>query len=189
MDSYSLHKRSFFVTLILVIAFSVLSIRIVYIQIVGHERFSEIAKAERMVRTVLPASRGQIYDRNGESLVQNQHVRDVIADRYHLEDIHVCRRAVAASERVSVREISQRYNSKEVRKRFIVLAENLLEQTLGIKRGVLQEIVNNNDGRDRVVIFRSLDFIHAEKVKELIELFDQNGRKDLQQGKGLNKKA
>ena len=103
MDNYSLHKRSFFVTLILVIAFSVLSIRIVYIQIVGHERFSEIAKTERMVRTVLPASRGQIYDRNGESLVQNQHVRDVIADRYHLEDIHVCRRAVAASERVSVR--------------------------------------------------------------------------------------
>ena len=168
MDSYSLHKRSFFVTLILVIAFSVLSIRIVYIQIVGHERFSEIAKAERMARTVLPASRGQIYDRNGESLVQNQHVRDVIADRYHLEDIHVCRRAVAASERVSVREISQRYNSKEVRKRFIVLAENLLEQTLGIKQGVLQEIINNNDGRDRVVIFRSLDFIHAEKVKELM---------------------
>ncbi len=168
MDSNSLHKRSFCVTLILVIAFSVLSVRIVYIQIVGHERFSEIAKAERMAKTVLPASRGQIYDRNGESLVQNQHVRDVIADRYHLEDIHVCRRAVAASEGLSVREISQRYNSKEVRDRFIDLAESLLNQTLGIKQGVLQEIVNNNDGRDRVVIFRSLDFIHAEKVKELM---------------------
>ena len=168
MDSNSLHKRSFCVTLILVIAFSVLSIRIVYIQIVGHERFSEIAKAERMAKTVLPASRGQIYDRNGESLVQNQHVRDVIADRYHLEDIHVCRRAVAASEDLSVREISQRYNSKEVRERFIDLAESLLNQTLGIKQGALQEIVNNNDGRDRVVIFRSLDFIHAEKVKELM---------------------
>ena len=168
MDSNSFHKRSFCVTLILVIAFSVLSIRIVYIQIVGHERFSEIAKAERMAKTVLPASRGQIYDRNGESLVQNQHVRDVIADRYHLEDIHVCRRAVAASEEVSVREISQRYNSKEVRERFIILAESLLNQTLGIKKGVLQEIVNNNDGRDRFVIFRSLDFIHAERVKELM---------------------
>ena len=108
MDSNSLHKRSFFITAILVIAFSVLSIRIVYIQIVGHERFSKIAKAERMAKTALPASRGQIYDRNGESLVQNQHVRDVIADRYHLEDIHVCRRAVAASEGVSVREISHR---------------------------------------------------------------------------------
>ena len=121
-----------------------------------------------MARTVLPASRGQIYDRNGESLVQNQHVRDVIADRYHLEDIHVCRRAVAASEGVSVREISQRYNSKEVRERFIVLAEDLLNQTLGVERGGLQDIVNNNDGRDRVVIYRSLDFIHAEKVKELM---------------------
>ena len=168
MDSNSLHKRSFFITVILVITFSALSIRIVYIQIVGHERFSKIAKAERMARTVLPASRGQIYDRNGESLVQNQHVRDVIADRYHLEDIHVCRRAVAASEGVSVREISQRYNSKEVRERFIVLAEDLLNQTLGVERGVLQDIVNNNDGRDRVVIYRSLDFIHAEKVKELM---------------------
>jgi cell division protein FtsI/penicillin-binding protein 2 len=71
-------------------------------------------------------------------------------------------------EGLSVREISQRYNSKEVRERFINLTESLLNQTLGIKQGVLQEIVNNNDGRDRVVIFRSLDFIHAEKVKELM---------------------
>ncbi len=29
----------------------------------------------------------------------------------------------------------------------------------------------------------------AEKVKEFVELFDRNGRKELQQGKGLNRKA
>ena len=98
MDSTSLHKRSFFVTVLFVLLFSAVSARIVYVQIVGNERFSELARGERMLREDLPQSRGLIFDRNKEPLVQNQFVRDIIADRYHLTDIHVCRRGVAASE-------------------------------------------------------------------------------------------
>ena len=92
MDSSVLHKRSFWATVLLVLVFSGLSARIVYIQIVSHERFSELALAERMLSEELPQSRGLIFDRNKEPLVQNQFVRDIIADRYHLTDIHVCRR-------------------------------------------------------------------------------------------------
>ena len=124
MDSTSLHKRSFFVTVLFVLLFSAVSARIVYVQIVGNERFSELARGERMLREDLPQSRGLIFDRNKEPLVQNQFVRDIIADRYHLTDIHVCRRGVAASEGVTVKEISKRYEPDEIRKRFIILAEN-----------------------------------------------------------------
>ena len=46
MDSSVLHKRSFWATVLLVLVFSGLSARIVYIQIVSHERFSELARAE-----------------------------------------------------------------------------------------------------------------------------------------------
>ena len=97
-------------------SFSALSARIVYIQIVSHERFSELALAERMLSEELPQSRGLIFDRNKEPLVQNQFVRDVIADRYHLTDIHVCRRGVAASEGVSVKEIARKYDPDEIKR-------------------------------------------------------------------------
>ena len=169
MDSTSLHKRSFFVTVLFVLLFSALSARIVYVQIVGHERFSELARAERMLREDLPQSRGLIFDRNKEPLVQNQFVRDIIADRYHLTDIHVCRRGVAASEGVTVKEISRRYEPDEIRKRFIILAENLLEETLGITGGILNELVYGDSDKDRAVVYRALDFVRAEKVKVMME--------------------
>lgn len=169
MDSRVLHKRSFWATVFLVLLFSALSARIVYIQIVSHERFSELALAERMLSEELPQSRGLIFDRNKEPLVQNQFVRDVIADRYHLTDIHVCRRGVAASEGVSVKQIARKYDPDEIKSRFIVLAENLLEQTLGLTGNPLKELTQGGSNKARMVIYRSLDFVQAEKIKVMMK--------------------
>ena len=169
MDSSVLHKRSFWATVLLVLVFSGLSARIVYIQIVSHERFSELALAERMLSEELPQSRGLIFDRNKEPLVQNQFVRDIIADRYHLTDIHVCRRGVAASEGLSVKEVSRKYDPDEIKGRFILLAENLLQKTLGITGSPLKELTHGNSNKDRMVIYRSLDFVQAEKIKVMME--------------------
>ena len=69
----------------------------------------EKARAERLERQNLPGARGEIYDRHGEALVQNQHVVDLIADHVHLTDTHVCRRAVAYAEGLRVRQVADMF--------------------------------------------------------------------------------
>ncbi|MFP6873056.1 MAG: penicillin-binding protein 2 [Verrucomicrobiales bacterium] len=148
--------------------FSALSARIVYVQVVNHERLSKIARTERLKREDLPAARGLIFDRHGEILVQNRHVRDVIADRYHLIDINVCRKAVAVAEDLTVRQVKRLFNDNQVRSRFIQIADNTLSELLGSDGARVRDIVAEGAGRDHVVVFRDLEFGRAERMRLLL---------------------
>ncbi len=165
MDSRSIYRRTFAVTVFLVLVFSALSVRVVYVQVVNHERLSSIAKKERLKREYLPAKRGLIFDRHGEPLVQNRHVRDVVADRYHLVDIHVCRKAVAVAEGISVKQVARRFDEYEIRQRFIAIADGLLDEFLGNEGVRVRNIVADGAERDHVVVCRNLDFKQAENMR------------------------
>ncbi len=167
MDSRSVYRRTFAVTAFLVVAFSALSVRVVYVQVVNHERLSKIAKTERLKREHLPATRGLIFDRHGEALVQNRHVSDVIADRYHLIDIHVCRKAVAVAEGISVREVARRFDDDRVRRRFIEITDNALSELLGSDGVRVRDIVAEGADRDHVVVCRDLEFDRAERMRSM----------------------
>ena len=165
MDSRSIYRRTFAVTVFLVLVFSALSVRVVYVQVVNHERLSSIAKKERLKSEYLPAKRGLIFDRHGEPLVQNRHVRDVVADRYHLVDIHVCRKAVAVAEGISVKQVARRFGEYEIRQRFIAIADGLLDEFLGNEGVRVRDIVADGAERDHVVVCRNLDFKQAENMR------------------------
>ncbi|MCP4848422.1 MAG: penicillin-binding protein 2 [Verrucomicrobiaceae bacterium] len=165
MDSRSVYRRTFAVTAFLVVVFSALSVRVVYVQVVNHDRLSKIAKTERLKREYLPATRGLIFDRHGEPLVQNRHVRDVIADRYHLVDIHVCRKAVAVAEGLSVRQVARELDDNEARRRFIEITDRVLDELLGNEGIRVRDIVAEGAGRDHVVVCRNLEFKEAEKMR------------------------
>ena len=81
----------------------------------------------------------------------------------------MCRRGVAASEGVSVKQIARKYDPDEIKSRFIVLAENLLEQTLGLTGNPLKELTQGGSNKARMVIYRSLDFVQAEKIKVMMK--------------------
>ena len=168
MDSRSVYRRTFAVTAFLVVIFSALSVRVVYVQVVNHDRLSKIARTERLKREYLPATRGLIFDRHGEPLVQNRHVRDVIADRYHLVDIHVCRKAVAVAEGLSVRQVARELDDNEVRRRFIGITDNVLDELLGNEGVRVRDIVAEGAGRDRVVVCRDLEFEEAERIRRVL---------------------
>ena len=170
MDSRSIYRRTFAVTVFLVVVFSALSVRVVYVQVVNHERLSSIAKKERLKREYLPAKRGLIFDRHGEPLVQNRHVRDVVADRYHLVDIHVCRKAVAVAEGISVKQVARQFDEYDIRQRFIAIADGLLGEFLGNEGVRVRDIVADGAERDHVVVCRNLDFKQAEDMRrEFVE--------------------
>src|SRR5689334_12953691 len=60
--------------------FSLFSWRLIYLQIVKHDYYSEQAANKHVGRNVIPAERGVIYDAGNEILAQNVPVATVIAD-------------------------------------------------------------------------------------------------------------
>ena len=49
------------------------------------------------------------------------------------------------------------------------MAENLLEQTLGLTGNPLKELTQGGSSKARMVIYRSLDFVQAEKIKVMMK--------------------
>lgn len=82
-------RRSLAATLIIVLLASVIVARLVWLQIIQHDRYTELAQGNRVRIEPQPAPRGIIYDRNGVILVENkpayqlelvpEEVRDVTA--------------------------------------------------------------------------------------------------------------
>jgi len=69
---------------IFILIFSLLSLRLVYLQIAQHRKLARMA-IENAAKTVVdPAPRGVIYDRNGKTLVENQAVFSVHIQPYIL---------------------------------------------------------------------------------------------------------
>lgn len=63
--------RALALKIILVLAFVVIGLRLVQIQVIDASAFQEIARRQYEARVVLPATRGNIYDRNSRILASN----------------------------------------------------------------------------------------------------------------------
>ena len=60
--------------------FSVFSYRLIYLQMVMHDYYSQLAAEKNVGRDIIPAERGAIYDAQNEVLAQNVPVATVVAD-------------------------------------------------------------------------------------------------------------
>lgn len=67
----SVLKRVRWLKLVLLLAFAAVVVRLVQIQIIESARYKEIARKQYEVKVPLLAARGNIYDRNGRTLVSN----------------------------------------------------------------------------------------------------------------------
>lgn len=65
------------------VVFAVLLLRILYLQVVDHDRLLDLAKDNVLREQVLPAIRGVIRDRNGELLVDSEPSCTVAIDPFH----------------------------------------------------------------------------------------------------------
>lgn len=67
--------------------FSVFSFRLVYLQIIKHEEYSELAAEKNVNKEPIFAERGAILDANGEVLAHNIPGEVVVADATHITDV------------------------------------------------------------------------------------------------------
>ena len=73
-------RRMMWVKIVLLLAFVVVVLRLVQVQVFEARSFQDIAKHQSEVSVPLPAARGNIYDRNGTLLVSNTMTVSLAAD-------------------------------------------------------------------------------------------------------------
>lgn len=77
-ESELFFRRALVMVLLILLALCAVGARLVYLQVLNHERFTTLAEGNRIRLQPLPATRGFIYDRNGILLAEN-------LASYHLE--------------------------------------------------------------------------------------------------------
>ncbi|MBA2436492.1 MAG: penicillin-binding protein 2 [Chthoniobacterales bacterium] len=115
--------------------FSIFSYRLIYLQLVMHDHYSQLAAEKNVGRNVILAERGAIYDAGQEVLAQNVPVATVVADGTLINNAAALIPILARSLHLSPAEIAEKIDS---RRPYIVLKREVpdsearaLEKTLG----------------------------------------------------------
>ncbi len=150
---------------ILVIGLSVLSWRLVQIQLVDRQRYAESSRKAFHRIEKLPAMRGMIVDSREEPIAKSIPVSTLFLDRKHLDDPKQASYGVACKELsatdgwdrldsaarkrqiVSLRgEILERDTGEEIVRKHLEYAVSQLARPLGMKRAELMAKIQKNKG-------------------------------------------
>ena len=105
--------------------FTAYSVRLVELQVIKHQEYSQLAAEKHTMRIVLHARRGLIFDRNGELLASNLPVRTMVADGSHIKDPAAIARLAAPFLDMDERELRAKLTSG---RKYIVLRRELAEE-------------------------------------------------------------
>ena len=113
--------------------FSVFSYRLIHLQMVMHNYYSQLAAEKNVGRNVIPAERGAIYDARHEVLAQNVPVATVVADGTLINNNAALIPLLATSLHVPPNEIAEKIAS---RRRYIVLKREFPKPTPGSRENL-----------------------------------------------------
>jgi cell division protein FtsI/penicillin-binding protein 2 len=97
---------------LLVLVFTGFASRLIHLQVLQHDYFSEIAAEKHSIRLTIPARRGRILDRNGEELAVNIPVRTVTADGTRIQDPAALATVAAPFLDMPVDQLAEKLSSK-----------------------------------------------------------------------------
>ena len=110
---------------LLVLVFTGFAWRLIHLQVLQHDYFSEIAAQKHETRQVIPARRGRILDRNGEELAVNIPVRTVTADGTHIHDPALLAEVAAPFLDMPVKDLAQKLSTK---RQYVVIRKEVSEE-------------------------------------------------------------
>lgn len=150
----------------LVVGLSVLSARLVKIQLVDRQRYAESSRKAYHRTEVLAASRGMIVDRNEEPLAKSVPVSTVFVDKNHLYDPKLAAFGLAYQEaseepgwstldsakknrRINVLrgELLSREEAQVIVEKHLAHAIGILARPLGMRREELRGKIENSKGK------------------------------------------
>jgi cell division protein FtsI (penicillin-binding protein 3) len=81
-----LRRRAFALLVLTALAFTAISLRLADVQVFAARRYNRYGNGQDTRVTVLPAVRGTIFDRSGQSLALTEEMTRVLADPYQIAD-------------------------------------------------------------------------------------------------------
>ncbi len=91
--------------------FSIFSYRLIYLQLMMHNKYSKMAADKNVGRNAIPAERGVIYDAGHEVLAQNVPVATVIADASRIKNAEALIPILASGLHIPPNEIAEKIAS------------------------------------------------------------------------------
>jgi cell division protein FtsI/penicillin-binding protein 2 len=183
----SFQTRCIILCALLVIALSVLSGRLVQIQLVDRHRYAESSRKAFHRVEKLPAIRGMIVDRREEPLAKSIPVSTVFVDKNHLLDPKIASFGLAYQEASSepgwneLDPVKQRRRINGLRgeilsnepadaivSKHLAYAVGILARPLGMRREELREKIETSKGK-WVPVVRDLPEDVADRLRETVE--------------------
>jgi cell division protein FtsI/penicillin-binding protein 2 len=183
----SFQNRCIILCSILVIGLSVLSGRLVQIQLVDRQRYAESSRKAYHRTEKLPALRGMIVDRREEALARSIPVSTVFVDKNHLLDPKLAAYGLAYQEasaeagwnelddaarrrRISSLrgDILNREPAETIVRKHLAYAVGVLARPLGLRREELREKIQSSKGK-WVTIAKELPEDVADNLREAVD--------------------
>lgn len=150
---------------------SLLSARLVYLQVVDHEKYAEAAADHYQYREELPASRGMIVDRDGDLLARNQTVYSLVVDCLHLRDMGIASHGVATRRGMRTRDVKQRFDDEEIVRSYLAHISDKLSDLLRVAPGELNRTLKEKSNGE-IILARDLE---EDQAREFRERMSENG--------------
>lgn len=128
-------KRVLVACIGLVICFTGLSTRLLYVQVTKHDHYLKLGRNNHVVRRILPSSRGSILDSNGQVLAGNEPVKTVIVDASMVKEPELLAGLLADMLKLDRAELYAKFIQetfsptlqKNVRSRYVMVRKNVSE--------------------------------------------------------------
>ena len=139
-------SRCAFVCLVFILLFSAFSFRLIYLQMIKHDEYAELAAGKHVYKQTIYADRGTILDSNNDVLAHNVPVQTIVADATHINNLAAVVDLVSGELKISAHELAAKLHGD---RRYIVL-----------KREVPDSVADNLRAKLRAQNLRGIYFEH-----------------------------
>jgi cell division protein FtsI/penicillin-binding protein 2 len=115
--------------------FSVISFRLIYLQVIKHDEYAELAAEKHGYKQIIYAERGMIFDANNEVLAHNTPVETVVADATRLNNPQAVVNLLSNELDIPAELLAEKLNCQ---RRYIVLKREVPESLANALREKLR---------------------------------------------------
>ena len=130
--------RAAIICFALVGVFSLFSVRLIYLQVLQHDVYVELAAEKHVHKQLIYARRGVIRGSRGEPLAENRRIYDVAADGSHIRNPTALAQAIAGQLEMDPAELEAKLKAIVAK----TIADKKAESKV-LKKGVSEEVYEN----------------------------------------------
>ena len=128
-------RRSALVCTAFIVLFSVFSFRLIYLQVIKHDEYAELAAEKHGYKQIIYAERGTIFDVNNDVLAHNVPLETVVADATRLNNPQAVVSLLSDELDIPTDALVEKLSSE---RRYIVIKRGLSESLAGTLREKLR---------------------------------------------------